>query len=584
VVLACGLALSVLGAGLQADEASPSLFGNVGFFYGLQEADGGARSEDSTMVGSLGTRGYLWQPWFAQYSGGASFSGHTAENENVNNQAEILSGNAALSLFPVSRFPFSASFNQVNRDYDWANKHTLEDHFFTKTRSRSVNARQSLITNWGSRVDAWYDVSMRDFDDYDQSRPKYDIQDTTLGAKFQHRGERFNLYANATQQQQDNSDVDRASTSQMVSLTHDYFPTSTFYIKTLGSQSVNTIEDESKYSDFAFKSQSETTSDQATSMFYWRPDYKPYTATGAVRLNRRTQVFPTKDARQHSFAANMAGNYHLNRKTRLTLTGNVSDLETQGSNSLAGNVAALVYFQSDRQLLGKMTYYWFADGGVQEDVVAEYQRTETGQTANAGLGHSANRSWNTGNRSNLRVSGQQAVRQLAKFGRVEDESLALTHTATAAYGLNERSDSFYAQLTAIDSRELVVDGSNQVATLQISKNSSLSRLSTWGGNVSSQMTRRDAGDGSNISLTTTSSAQLNYQHSRLFGIYRLKFRTKLEGTSIENRFGADRLQGDWESRISYSVGKLNTDLFLRAMQSDSGIGNRMGVLQINRSF
>ena len=567
-----------------AEEASPKLFGNVGYFYGLNEADGGSRNEDSTVIGSLGARTYLWQPWFAQLNGGATFSRNTSENENVTNQAEVTSGNASLSLFPVSRFPFYASFNQVERDYDWANKHTREDHFFTKTRSRSMTARQSVVTNWGSRLDAWYDISMRDFDDYDAQRPEYDIEDKTLGGKFQHRGQNYNLFLNASKQEQDNSDVDRVSTSQMVSMTHNYFPTSTFYIKTLGSQSVYDIKDESAYSDYSFKSESETTNDQASSMFYWRPEYKPYTVTGAVRLNRRTVEFPTTDSRQHIFAANIAGNYHINRKTRLTLTGNVSDLETQGSNSLAGNVAAMMYYQSDRFLLGKMTYYWFADAGVQGDVVAEYQKTDTGQTGNASLGHAANRSWNTGNRSNVRVSGQQAVKQTTKLGRAEDDTSLLVHTASAAYNLSERSGSFYAQLTGIDSREVKDAGDNQVVNLQVSKSSTISRLSSWGGNLSSQMTRRDAGDGSNISLTTTSSAQINYQHSRLFGIYKLKFRTELEGTSIDNRSGADRLQGDWEGRFSYSVGKLNTALFLRAMESDSGVGNRMGVLQINRSF
>jgi hypothetical protein len=569
---------------IAAAEGKQAVYGHAGYFYGLSEADGGARSEDSTIIGSAGLRSPLWQPWFGSIDSSLSFSSSTTQNENVSNEAEIVSGNAKLALFPISRFPFSLSYNRTDREYDWTNRHTREDHFFRNTRTQSVTVRQSLIHNSGMRLDGWYNLSMRDYNDFDAARTDYDVEDATRGLKLKSRGRNYNFFASYSDQEQDNSDVETSSSSRSVAATHNYFPTQTFYIKTLASQSSYKIEDESDYGDFAFNMKSETTSDQATSMFFWRPEYKPYTMTGAARLNRRNISFDDSSARQNGFSANLAANYQLNRKTRLTATANVSSLDTESSNSLAANQGLMAYYQSDRAIYGEMTHYWYTDAGVQNEVVAEYEKTDSAQSLNANLGHAISRKWNTGNRSTLRMSGQQAVKNNIKVGRVKDESLALVHTASAALSKSHASGSSYAQLTAIDSHDLVEEVNSQVANLQMSRNSSISRLSSWGGNISGQMSRRDAGNGSNISLTTTSTAQINYQHSRLFGIYRLKFRTELEGTSISNRTGADRLQADWEARISYSVGKLNTALFLRALESDSGVGNRMGVVQINRRF
>jgi len=83
---------------------------------------------------------------------------------------------------------------------------------------------------------------------------------------------------------------------------------------------------------------------------------------------------------------------------------------------------------------------------------------------------------------------------------------------------------------------------------------------------------------------TTLTGRLSYQHGRLFGIYRLKFNTKLDLSSTANRDGGDRKQAEWESRATYAVGMLNTALVARVVESDSGLGSRVVVFQANRSF
>lgn len=600
--LSCFALAMLLGGtavNVSAQQPSSAVYGNLGYFYGFNQADGGSSMEDSTVVGSIGGRTHIWQPWFADLGAGATFSVGTTQNENISSEAQVTSGNVNLGLFPVSRFPFRLSFHQTERDYDWENRHTNDNSFFRHTRTRSVTLRQSLIGSQGTRLDGWYNVHWRDYNDFNDDNPKYDTEDGTFGLKFKHRGKHQNLFINATQQDQDNSDVDKVSKNTVVSLTHNYFPVSSFYIKTLASEAKYEIENKSKFSNQVFQASSDTTNDQLTSLFYWRPEFKPYTATGAVRIHRRNVDFGITESAQDSLNANVAMNYQVNRKTRLSATAAVSSLtiddaddngvnvasdEDNDNNSLGANVGLSALYQSDRYLLKRFTWYWFADAGVQEEVTAQYEDTDNTNVLNAALGHSGSRQWNTGNRSTLRLSAQQSMKETRKLGKIDDESLLLVHTGTLAWSENLRRGSSYAQLTVIDSRDVADKGDNQVANFQLSRNMPIDRLSSWGGNVSSQTTRRDAGDGSTISLTTSSTAQINYQHTRLFGIYRLKFRTELEGTSIDNRTGADRLKAEWEGRLSYRIGKLNTALFLRAMENDSGVGNRMGVFQINRAF
>lgn len=151
-----------------------------------------------------------------------------------------------------------------------------------------------------------------------------------------------------------------------------------------------------------------------------------------------------------------------------------------------------------------------------------------------------------------------------------------------------RRGQFYSQLTALDTRNIDDDTEMQIINLQVSRTLPMTRLSQWGMHLSGQSSRRRSpGDDDERFIDgflTTINGRLNYQHARMFGIYRLKFRTRVDVTSTANRNGGDRRQADWQGNLGYKVGKLSTALIGRWVFSDSGMDNKIVYLQLNRSF
>lgn len=576
--LACalGLAMGVCAPMLQAAQAPLKLYGDVGYFYTLSEADGGAQTENTYLIGSLNLNSYLWRPWFATFDGGGVISTSSNRTKAVETNTEVLSSRLNLEFLPLSRFPLRLSYTSSDNTVDRLNKDETIADFGQSFRTRDFLAKQSFIGRSGKRLDAWYNWKIRGSDNFGE------MEDTNYGLKYDSRSRTQNFYASAIRQVQGRSLIDSVSTNTRLDLTHNYFPTSEFYIKSLLNQT--RVDNEMQVGNGSFFQQSTTDITQAISFFYWRPVYKPYTMTGGARVLRRAVDLTTAQTDQRSFNANIAANYFVNRKTRITATANVASLDSEVNNSLGSKQTLSALYQSDRHLFRGINYYWYGSAEVGNDISAQYETTQSRQTGSATLGHSVSRQWVTGNRSVLRLNAQQSLNQLVEIGGRNDKPLSLVDTATLAWTENLRKGSSYAQLTLMDSRRLTERGETQFLNFQLSRTMPLSRVSSWGGNVSIQSTRRDAGDGSDTSFLTTSTAQLNYQHARLFGIYRLKLRTKLDLLSIANRGGANRKQADWQARFSYMVGKLTTALFLRVVESDSGLGSRMAVFQVNRGF
>ncbi len=576
LVCALGLSMGACVPALQAAQTPLKLYGDVGYFYTLSEADGGAQTENTYLIGSLNLNSYLWRPWFATFDGGGTISTSSNRTRAVETNTEVLSSRFNLELLPLSRFPLRLSYTSSDNSVDRLSKDGAIADFGQSFRTRDFLAKQSFIGRSGKRLDAWYNWKIRGSDNFGE------MEDTNYGLKYDSRSRTQNFYASAIRQVQGRSLIDSVSTNTRLDLTHNYFPTSEFYIKSLLNQT--RVDNEMQVGNGSFFQQSTTDITQAISFFYWRPEYKPYTMTGGARVLRRAVDLTTAQTDQRSFNANIAANYFVNRKTRITATANVASLDSEVNNSLGSKQTLSALYQSDRHLFRGINYYWYGSAEVGNDISAQYETTQTRQTGSATLGHSISRQWVTGNRSVLRINAQQSLNQLVEIGGRNDKPLSLVDTATLAWTENLRKGSSYAQLTLMDSRRLTEQGETQFLNFQLSRTMPLSRVSSWGGNVSIQSTRRDAGDGSDTSFLTTSTAQLNYQHARLFGIYRLKLRTKLDLLSIANRGGANRKQADWQARFSYMVGKLSTALFLRVVESDSGLGSRMAVFQVNRGF
>ncbi len=574
------LCISVIGVmpvayAVAADQPPLRLFGNVGYFYSLSEADGGGHTESTQLTGALNASGYFWQPWFATGDAGVTISASNATSGSSQSKVKLLSTRANFDLLPASRYPFRMGYTSSDNVIDWIN--TGQQHLIElgeDYRSRYFTARQALISTGGDRADIWYSKRSWDSDLGELS------SDQTLGLKYRWRAQRHNFYLSGSYQERDSSVLDGQSKNSLLAFTHNYFPSSAFYIKTLADGM--RIDNSLPQSNGSFRASSVSDVNQVASHFFWRPEYRPFTMTGATRLQRRWESSPVVSVEQTIFSANLAANVQISRRTRVTATGQVTSLDTTVNNSLATTQSLTGLYQSDRHLFRDFSYYWYADGGIGNRLAAEYEDTTSTQNLNAGIGHNGSRAWNTSNRSTFRVNLAQTARET--WVNSGFDSPTINHTASLAWNESLREGSSYAQFSALDSRSVDGNTYTQLMTTQFSRNMPIDRMSSWGGNLSMQNSRRHTATYSNKRFLTTLTGRLSYQHGRLFGIYRLKFNTKLDVSSTANRDGGDRRQAEWESRATYVVGMLNTALVVRLVESGSGLGSRVVVFQVNRSF
>lgn len=588
------------------------VYGNVGYFYTGSQADGGATTNSSLTTVALNLDSYIWRPWFADLNMGATSSMSRSEGVKSGSSLDLLSSYLNFSLMSRSRYPFRLSYNTSDNVTDWTSGKLTLLSLGPEYKTRYLNARQSIITLSGNRADAWYTKRTRNYSGVE-------LVDDTLGAKIKMRGRAYNLYANSTYQERTNSvSADQTKNFQSIA-THNYFPNKEFYIKTQVTSQKNDVGSEKYFVDTVNAIQTNvgmfrnrvTRTDQLTSFMYWRPDYKPYTATGGVRMYRRNtmdDLGSLQDVIQQGVDANLSGNYKINRRLWATLSANAAGLYNTGQSdyvSVTSSQNALLNYRSDNMNYREYQYNWNASGGFTNQVGLKnpdealgsnvpfqaYNRqnfsTQFSQAYSAGIGHNLTRGWITGNRSILRVSVNQAAREYIQTNGKRN-SLGITHSATINWNEAMKKGKFYSQLTLMDARNLNESTESQLVNLQVSRIVPINRLSSWGSHLSAQSSRRYSSADGDIGFwdgfLTTMNGRINYNHTRMFGIYKLKFRSRLEFASTTNRLGEGRKRADWEGRLGYNIGKLSTALIGRKIWSDSGLGSGIVIFQVNRSF
>jgi len=578
------LAVATTNVAAAVSYAPVKVYGNIGFHYTGTRAKEGAESNSAYTTLSANARSYLWRPWFATYSLGGTASVLQSDSGTNSSRTNLLYSHFDFSMLPKSRFPFRFNMSYGNDVESWG-VGSLDWLDMGDKQTLYMNARQSYITRKGDRIDGWVTHRTRNYFDAE-------LKDLTYGAKVKTRGKYQNLYANGSYQTRSNSVTDLETTNVIAAMTHNYFPTSEFYVKTLVS--TTHYEDNSLIDHTSTFDDRITDRNQVSTFMYWRPEYRPYTATAGMRVYRRgTTLTDLSDSNQVGLDANVAGNYTINRRMRLTATANTAIIhtrvnESKKTDSQSANVSALLNYRSDRILFKEFIYHWYASGGIGNRVDVHFEEADFSQTANVGIGHSANRVWVTGNRSTVRLNLTQSAREFLKYEPL-DTGLSISHSISGTWNKDLRKGRFYSQLSVLDSH--IIDNTNrnsQIINFQFSRVLPINRLSQWGAHLSAQSSRyrseHDTSLGFAKEFVTTGTGRLNYQHARMFGIYKLKFRAKLDVSTTGNLEREDRRQADAEARFGYNVGKLSTALIGRGVVNNTGLTMGVVVMQINRSF
>ncbi len=548
------------------------LSGNLGYSY-RSLASPGTDAVSNQLLATLNFRSYLWQPWFATAEGTLTAMRDDSQVDNgagaVNAASDVVTGNVVLNVLPWSRAPFQlvyqASDTRVDQPEVANPLVTLAGEDF---RATLLDLRQSYRTTGGDRYQLRY--SNRTWDSDRSGR----YEDDLYGVEVDLKPHRQRLLARANKETTRQRQRGRQADNVVVDVEHYYFP----------SEELRFDSKASVYSlDSSFDQSTgilgTTTTDvaQVSSFVFWQPTGGRWSVSGGMRAFRmQADDGLGHSPDQNNLSLTAGAFYQYTKRLRLDGSFSLTTSDRSGAERSTNQRERLgALYQSDLLPVGRFTYQWYADGGVENQSGADLDLV----SASLRLGHNAQRGWHLGGGS-LTLSLNQAASENAQ-SKGSGPIHRLDHNATLGWSRMDRGGSTFVRLSLAEARRFGgQDDVQDLINLQLSRNANLSRRVLLTGDLTLQGVHRRFDDGSR-SHDTTLTGQLNYSHTRFLGVPRLQLRSYLRLSQSTLSEGLDR--NEWEGRLDYAIGLTQASLSFRRMQN----GHRYSSLfyaRVTRSF
>lgn len=533
----------------------------------LRQEDG-RRTRQGLLLGDVTFDSYVWQPWFIQVRLGAGFVGSRGSGAEAGStdRGNALTGRLALSVFPASRFPFELRA-------DAADSRSSGTALGSDYRSQ----RLSLSQGWRA-AKGGDSVQLL----VEQSRLEDRVAVDTLST--------FNL--SALRQLPDHgidlglihSDNHRSDTDEHTRLTtasgrYAYHPAGDVRVETLASWN------ELRFSGLASASGSDvrqvsTFASWRTQPTRWFPEGGPPQVALAARWVESRAIGRVEGERTQAMNATLGLSQELTREWRGTLAASFSQVKSPVAepSTTVGGSATLAWSPAPSRF-GLWRYSPNVSGSAGASADADHTRR---QTLGAQASHALMRDWPLAAGHSVSLGFTQSG------GVIRDSTLpqsarALAHGANLAWQRSGLDGSQrFGGLTLSESRTWGSgSGRFQLANLQLSQRSQLSRFSSWQANLSWQATRNDSSEldvfsglrrDTGSGWLRTTNGTLGYEDSRAFGVPRLRA-SLLAGVNsqpLERRALGDidapreRITASLEARLDHAIGLLDTRLAARA--------------------
>ena len=541
-----------------------SLDGDVSYNYGYVTSEG-SQSESTGLSTSVNMTGYFWQPWFVTSSLGVTLGlTRAASSGGTENSAVATAGRVGLEVFPLSRFPFSFSFDKSDSRLDYTNDLNISNsNQYTNTR---MYMRQSYI----GRHSLLADVSWI----HNHSESGYD-DSTSDALNASLRMKRESNFFQATTSYSTNSSAFSTVEPEnyLVTLDHDYVPDTELGV----TSSANYINNKTKASGVT----SDTKITQASSFFSWRPDHKPYTFSGGVRVSSTTLDSSSaggNTASTSDFSVNTGMDYRFTTHLRFNGIATFGATDTDASQSLRSTESGSLSYNSDQYLVEGFDYSWNTVGTASNSNDQSDTEKQDRQSVSLSLGHRASRNWALGHTTSMTTGLSQsgfstATNQHGGTNATDgnDVTWGLSHSANMGLNFRGIRGSTFLALNVSDSRSYnkQKDAAFQMVNGVLSRNYLINRLSSMQGSATIQFSRQEASD-ADTSSNKSAYATGSYSHSRALGVYALQFNSSVSLQRSFDETDASQDSLDWENRFDYRVGLLNSSLVVRVIKS-SGI-------------
>lgn len=527
---------------------------------------------------SVTAASYIWQPWFAQVRGNltvlAAQESGTAANSSVDRasapRSTSLNGGGSLSLFPASRFPFSATLDSI--DSRSSGEYASSDY---------RNTRLGLLQSWRSplgeeSLNAALDASRLSSAQFGQDS----VVSLTGGylRQFLFSTLDTQLFASRNRRQDQGSDLLRATAR------YSWRPDSLITSENMLSMNFSRQENGG-----GGAIDSNTRFLQANSFSTWRPDEdSPLFVTGNARLTD-FNVDAGPDAlaiRTATVAANAS--YKLTEQLSLTagLSANVASTSSDTTLVLAETAGA--NYSSEEIKLGRAVYSWSAaaSGGNQSGG-KEMSRFFAETHAN----HQISQRFAPMQSVNVTASYSQGAGilrdPLVGTGRTLFHNLALYCEFQPVSG-----QQLYVGGNAADSRTTgTLENRIRLANLQFSGQAQVMNNGYLSSSLTVQRIQQTDSPASGRKDTTQRSGSITFTKMRLFDVRMLRYQltAQFNDLQLESRlFGdvsapRDDVARLIEQRIDYQIGLLNVRLGMRHAVTNNR-GDNQFFLRINRQF
>lgn len=548
-------------------------YGMVGYEW-AQNTFEDQKAASNGMVGTLGARfsSFLWQPWFGQFRGdvrmrvGRDNAEMVAGDQNKTMSSKNLTatGNARLTLFHRSSFPFEAHFD---RDYSRTTAGDqpamggyLSQRFGMTQSYRGEGLDGTASWEHGTQTARFAGKTSQDTLQLTMS---YKIDDiSNIGAS----GNRSTASQKSTGQRTEQNNL---------TVTYNYIPDPELNIDTTANISTSDFQTNPGNSNNRLM--------QLNSVAFWRPEEEPLTVNASARVLGLLAESTTYNWNGVDFApvyaeanmrtgnVNLGANYMFSPATSATASVNAGFMSVNGQRQVIYSEAAGVTHSPEEIQFGDFQYRWTTGAS------ASHQGSNSGNQNGVQLmlqaSHSLSRRYQLDNDSAFNISASQSLGYATRTNvpaNVPSGSMQVTHSGSASWTKgNKKGDGATVMFSASDSRS--VDGDKQffqMLNLQLSGSIGLTANSSLSGNLSIQATRQSVfnpflttgfgmpnNDGD---FVTTSNGSISYRNARLFGVRRLTFTTDLRMTSqaLLPTLGGplDQEMAAWDTRLEYIVG------------------------------
>lgn len=539
--------------------------GSLGYSYSYIKADE-SESETSTLTTTLSGTGFIWQPWFVTLGVGLAV-GLSESNSNTGGSgtaSTVSSGNVQFTVFPQSRFPFILSISRSDSRLENTNAVLRADDHFTNTR---VYMNQTYYGLGGYVMRFSYDHNAF------KSR-RTDSTSDSLSASYRAKQRHHRYSANANYATSKRSNSTLKPSSAVIEGQHNYTPGTEMGITSNASYTRNDAglgDDRGVFQNV-----------QASSVFSWRPIDRPYTVSGGARIASSDSGAGSKS---NNVSTNIGASYRISRSMRMLAQATVSASDSDSQQAVRSSESLNFSYNSQQYFIGGFSYNWNGGAGFSNSNSKLDDLNESQQNLTSSIGHSFSRSWATGRASTLNMAISQNG-SVSKNSEIDTPNYGVGHGLGLGWSTRGDTSATFSSLSLTDSRSFgLADSSFQQLYLQLSQRNSLSRVSAISATVNFQASKQDLQDTESVANPKTMAANATYTNSRFFGIYALRFSTKL---SYNKRFAGDNIAGsettESENRFDYRVGLLTTSLTFRIMQVQGGTTSESLTFTATRSF